>query len=112
MWVCGEKSADVNLQSIKHGRTPIMFAARHGHLEVVKYLHQECKANLELQAPSGDTVITRACFGAKVDVVKYLVEDANMTITEAEFKAVEASKRNEAGEAVVAVMEYLQTHKP
>ena len=52
--------------------TPIMFAARYGHLAIVKYL-----ASLDARLENNTTYnpLHAACFGHSTNVVKFLIHD-------------------------------------
>ena len=52
--------------------TPIMFAARYGHLAIVKILAQK-GAKLELTSTYNS--LHAACFGQSIETVRYLVEE-------------------------------------
>ena len=49
-----------------------MFAARYGHLPVVKYLANE---GAKLEPTSTYNPLHAACFGQSIDTVRYLIEE-------------------------------------
>jgi ankyrin repeat protein len=53
-----------------------------GHLEVVKYLYEECHANVEAKDNDGYTPIICASINGYLEIVKYLVEECHATITD------------------------------
>ena len=57
--------------------TPIMFAARYGHLSVVKYLAGE---GAKLEPTSTYNPLHAACFGMSIDTVRYLVEEKSIDV--------------------------------
>ena len=50
-------------------------ASEEGHIEVVKYLHEECHADVETKDQDGCTPINAASFWGHFGVVKYLHEE-------------------------------------
>ena len=50
--------------------TPVMFAARYGHLTIVKYLSTK-GAKLELTSTYNS--LHAACFGQSIETVRYLI---------------------------------------
>ena len=76
-------------QRINIGRTPINSASFNGHLYVVKYLHEECHADVETKDNNGWTPINIASRYGHLEVVKYLHEQCNAKITEETIKDAE-----------------------
>jgi hypothetical protein len=56
-------------------------ASLNDHLEVVKYLHEECHANIEAKDEGGKTPIMCASENGHLDIVKYLHEECHAIIT-------------------------------
>ena len=55
-----------------NGITPLMYAARHSNLGIVKYLHETWGANLQSQDVDGDTALTFAARHKYLPVCQYL----------------------------------------
>jgi ankyrin repeat protein len=55
-------------------------ASSNGHLEVVKYLYEECHANVEAKNNKGYTPIIYASQNGHLDIVKYLYEECNANV--------------------------------
>lgn len=53
--------------------TPLMEAAQEGHLELVKYLLDNC-ADVHAQTTSADTALTYACENGHTDVADMLLQ--------------------------------------
>ena len=54
------------------GNTPLIWASAQGHLTTVKFLVEECHANVEAKANAGITALWTANNMGKSDVVAYL----------------------------------------
>jgi ankyrin repeat domain-containing protein 50 len=76
LWPQGSIYKDIekkaNLKE-EHGRTPLSWAARYGHVAVVKQL-LEAKADIESRDKGGRTPLSWAAFRGHEDVVKKLLE--------------------------------------
>ncbi|XP_048247258.1 ankyrin repeat domain-containing protein 50-like isoform X2 [Haliotis rufescens] len=66
---CGLKN--VNTRGL-YGLTPLMLAAQNGHYDVFEYLHTE-GADMTLTDRDGDHILSMACVGGNIDIVKYVV---------------------------------------
>ena len=53
---------------------PLHIASEEGYIEVVKYLIEQCHANVEAKDNYGRTPLHDASIGGKLGVIKYLVE--------------------------------------
>jgi hypothetical protein len=84
-----------------NGKTPIIIASENDHLDVIKYLHEECHANVEAEDIVGWTPIMYASYNGHLEVVKYLYEECHVTITDA---AILAAKNDE-------IKKYLQSKR-
>jgi len=62
---------------------PIHFAASKGYLDVVKYL-AKCGADIKSKGRDGRTVFHYACYGGNLELVKYLLENFNFDVNEAD----------------------------
>ncbi|KAL3091970.1 hypothetical protein niasHS_005920 [Heterodera schachtii] len=64
--------ADANCRSLR-GITPLMEAAAGGHLNIVEFCVEICKANVNFADSNGTTALIRASVKGKTDVVCYLI---------------------------------------
>ncbi|XP_048247261.1 ankyrin repeat and KH domain-containing protein 1-like [Haliotis rufescens] len=55
-----------------YGLTPLMLAALNGHYDVFEYLKQE-GGDMTLKDRGGDHILSMACVGGNMDIVKYVV---------------------------------------
>jgi len=67
------KGADVNHQD-DYGWTALMIAAWNRHLDIVKYLVKEGKANVNIENKYGYTALMKAARNGYLDIVEYLVK--------------------------------------
>ena len=58
----------------------LICTSENGHLEVVKYLHEECHANVEAKDKYGRTPIICASQSGHLEVVKYLHEECHADV--------------------------------
>ena len=69
---------------VEHGAyidDDILFVACHtGELELVKYLIEEKKLDINVKEKGGDTLLFRACGSGNLELVKYLVEEKKLDI--------------------------------
>jgi ankyrin repeat protein len=75
-----EKGADVNARN-KARWTALAYAAKYGHLNVVKYLVETQSAEVDKKINTGETAMQVALKRGHTDVAKYLLEkgsDVNM----------------------------------
>ncbi len=56
------------------GNTAVHWAASAGHLDLVRYLVEQCKANVNPKNKIGESPLHKAVWRGHLDVVKYLVE--------------------------------------
>ena len=83
-----QQGADVSVQggadSRYYLRTPLQWAAKHGHLDVVKYLLSRDDVDVNAFAGRGNTPFEEAVFGNHLDVVKYLLsrDDVDVNVLE------------------------------
>jgi len=75
---------DVEIKDI-YGYTPLSMASGYGHFEIVKYLIEECNANVEAGDEFGETPLHCASIHEQLEIVKYLIEECN-AIVEAKNK--------------------------
>ncbi|XP_071085584.1 ankyrin repeat domain-containing protein 50-like [Haliotis cracherodii] len=64
-------AVDVNIRGF-YGLTPLMLAAQNGHYDVFGYLNSK-GADLTLVDRDGDHILSMACVGNNMDIVKYVV---------------------------------------
>jgi len=57
-----------------HGKTLLIMSAEKGHVEVVKHLIENGKANIDAKTNKGDTALTWAFFNGHLEVGTYLIE--------------------------------------
>ena len=55
--------------------TPVMFAARYGHKDILQYLHQK---GAILERDRGYCAIHAACYSGDFETMKYLLEEAKV----------------------------------
>jgi len=70
-----EPKADVESKD-KSQKTPLIWAAHKGHLDVVKFLEKEAGADVEAKDLRQMTPLSYAAANGHLDVVKFLVEEA------------------------------------
>ncbi|XP_071099225.1 serine/threonine-protein phosphatase 6 regulatory ankyrin repeat subunit B-like [Haliotis cracherodii] len=70
--------ADINCRG-RLGRTPVMVAAKAGHLSVVNFLNRQSCGILEVD-DNNDTVLHVACMGRNVDVVKCILSNNTINL--------------------------------
>jgi len=73
-----EHGTDINAKN-EFGETILFNACFEGDLDIVKYLVEEKKLDIDVKDKNGlsplfSAVITACCFNEKIDIVKYLVE--------------------------------------
>jgi len=73
------EGADVEAEN-GYGFTPFNLASVNGHLEIVKYLIEECNANVEAKNKDGDTPLFYASLEGRFEIVKYLIEECNANV--------------------------------
>jgi len=56
------------------GRTALIEAARMGYMEIVEYLAEEAKANLDVRDKDGATALAWAAYKSHLEVTRYLIE--------------------------------------
>mmetsp|Transcript_24220 Transcript_24220/g.36317 ORF Transcript_24220/g.36317 Transcript_24220/m.36317 type:complete len:349 (-) Transcript_24220:136-1182(-) len=107
----GKAKVDIENQGV----TPLMVAAHNGHVDVVKYFVEECKANASRRAKNGDNVLIFATKEGHIDVIKYLVEQANSDVKERGSFSFFGFRRKNATEWAVEkrqtkVVQYFRLH--
>ncbi|GAA5896655.1 uncharacterized protein JCM6883_006971 [Sporobolomyces salmoneus] len=55
------------------GFAPIHHAAKKGHLEVLRWLVEDCGAMVGLEDSDGETALHKACLSGRVEIAEYLV---------------------------------------
>ncbi|XP_046547545.1 serine/threonine-protein phosphatase 6 regulatory ankyrin repeat subunit A-like, partial [Haliotis rubra] len=70
-YVLSQKVADINSHG-QYGGTPVMVAAKRGHIDVFDLLVRE-GANVSLVDDNRDNILHVACIGGHVDMVKYVL---------------------------------------
>ena len=78
-----QHGADVNAKD-ENGCTPLMYSAniwQEGkRLEIVKFLIEQCKADISLTNNSGQTVLMVHAIAGSMDIFHYLLNEHNLTI--------------------------------
>jgi hypothetical protein len=81
------KEFDVNYQEETHGENCPLIAVRNGNLEMIKYLHRECKGKFALLNKRNESAIQAAVVGSKrkpnlpfLEIIKYLVEVVGLSL--------------------------------
>jgi len=75
-----QAGADANLACPASGTTPLVKAGENGNVQIIKYLIEEMKANINQGQSDGSTPLFMACQNNRLDAVKYLLSkgvDAN-----------------------------------
>ncbi|XP_048246507.1 kinase D-interacting substrate of 220 kDa B-like [Haliotis rufescens] len=69
--VVSKSMVDINRRG-QDGRTPLMWAARHGKLDIFNFLLSKGRLPSEVDK-DGDNILLLACSGGNVDIVKYVL---------------------------------------
>jgi len=92
LWEYGQQKGvfrdiDLNYLDDRTGENCPLLAARFGHLHVIRYLHQECRADFSAKNKRKESVLQLALLGAKhspsaryFECVKYLVEKVRVDL--------------------------------
>lgn len=92
LWEYGQKNSvfrdiDLNYLDDRTGESCSLLAARFGHLQVIIYLHQECRADFNVKNKRKESALQLALLGAKhhpsaryFPCVKYLVETVKVDL--------------------------------
>ncbi|KAI6181053.1 KH domain-containing protein [Aphelenchoides besseyi] len=103
-----EKNADINYFS-KEGRTPLMEAAKQGHLTVIESLVNR-GADVNIISPTNDaTALSLACLFGRADVTQYLLEhgaNPEVSLKDSVSCIIEAS-RNGNTDCARIVLDYI-----
>ncbi len=67
------------LKEEEKGSSPFHYAAKHGHLDLIKYFHEE-GANITIKNHVGSTILHTASLFRKINVVKYLLIEKSIDI--------------------------------
>ena len=59
----------------KYHKTPLHYAAKHGHLDIVKYLVEEKNCDVDCRDKNGDIPLHSAATGGSVNTVQYLISE-------------------------------------
>jgi len=97
------------------GCTALHGAAVTGHLDVVKYLIEECGADVEAIDPLGSTPLHEATYNDHLEVVKYLVEQcgANLRVRDKKgTRPMDIARTVDVKEYLQQVHHTLQTVSP
>jgi len=68
-----ELGANVNLQRPSDGSTPLHVASRAGHLDLVRFLVEQGRADLNTQDDLGRTPLDEACRRGHLNVIRLLL---------------------------------------
>ena len=76
-----EYAVDVDAVRVHNGRTALHLASFHGHLDCVKYLIEDGKADPNILCMANETALYSAIRGGSADIVGYLLERCKLPIT-------------------------------
>jgi len=79
-WIVSEQICSITRVD-KGGRTPLIFAAAKGHLNMVKKL-MEHGASVTEKTPTGNTPLLEACIRGKLKLVKWLLYSGSSSLKE------------------------------
>jgi ankyrin repeat protein len=65
-------SADLLYCSNRHGDTPLLVAARHGHVTILRFLAEDCKVSLTQSNVDGKTALHEAACSEQLEAVQFL----------------------------------------
>ncbi len=99
------KNADVDFAGDVR-QTPLIIAAANGQLDIVKYLIEQCHANIHPQNERNATLLMFASAGGNKEVVKYLVEECKINVNQGDIKGNTALALASQGEHL-DVVKYL-----
>lgn len=71
---------------VLNGMTALYIASHHGHISVVKCLHEEYNADPNWSIDSGATPLYTACKNGRLEVVKYLIKEGNVSINSSNLR--------------------------
>ncbi len=78
VYKCGLKSSqnfkDLLMCSNRHGDTPLLLAARHGHTEMLRTIHEEYSVSLDHCNKDGKRALHEAAQNGQTECVRYLIE--------------------------------------
>jgi len=70
---------DVEIKDM-YGYTPLIGASVDGHFKIMKYLIEECNANVEAKSNNEYTPLHSASANGHFEIVKYLIEECNTNV--------------------------------
>ena len=68
------QQADILMCSNKHGDTPFLVAARHGHVSLLREMHVHHGVSLQHTNSDGKTALHEAAQNGQIEAIGYLVE--------------------------------------
>ena len=64
--------ADLLYCSNRHGDTPLLVAARHGHVAILRFLAEDCNVSLAQSNVDGKTALHEAACSEQLEAVQFL----------------------------------------
>ena len=83
--------ADVNCVS-SNDETPLYVASQNGRLDVVKYLVEQCQANVEAKNNNLSTPLQLASTYGHLPIVQYLVKHCNANVESKNIKVIDENE--------------------
>ena len=78
--LCNNNNIDVNIQSLKHKRTPLHYAVIKGHLKCVKSLLNNNNIKINKKDIYGKTPIFYACNNGNSEILELLLNPPNKNV--------------------------------
>ncbi|GAB5365690.1 hypothetical protein AAMO2058_001079500 [Amorphochlora amoebiformis] len=74
------KKVSVEVRNPRDGNTPLHKACFYGHMEIIRYLVEEAKADIEARNHAGETMLLSSTYWRKYDVIEYLLTQCKVNI--------------------------------
>jgi hypothetical protein len=89
------------------GLTPLLEAAQHGHLPIVKHLVEEEGAVQDLEDLEGENAFLKASYRGHLNIMKYLTEGENATSIDSSDREGWTALHNAAGRGYLEIVMWL-----